>query len=358
MHRSRLIVSGAASVHDGAAMGHLTVAVAGSTGFVGRHVVAELLARGYHIRALARDLKKAGKVLGARANLTIVEGQAHTAAGAAEIVRGADAVVNCVGIIRELRGGQPFEQAHVDVPRKLVEAFRNECRSRGLAPESNRFVHISALGATDEDARSGGATRYQKSKFEGEMIVRRSGLAWTILRPSMIHGPDGEFMLVAKGWATGRTMPFLFMPYFARRKDGTMSMVPGETEPARVAPVYVGDVAWAVGESLARAQAIGEVYNLIGSETLDWREMLEFVRDHVPSGKKDLPIVGIPGPVAVAKARGLRVLGLDGLLPFDDGMAIMGMRDSLAETIKARQQLGFEGRPFRETMASYAQQMV
>ncbi len=338
--------------------GGSVVAVAGATGFVGRHVVAELLSRGHRVRALARDISKAGKVLPAHADLSIVQGQAHTSAGAAELVKGADAVVNCVGIIRETRGGQPFEQAHVDIPKKLTEAFRAELESRSVPIERSRFVQISALGATDEDMRPGGATRYQRSKFDGEMVVRRSGLAWTILRPSMIHGADGEFMQMARGWATGRSMPFLFMPYFARRTDGVMTLKPGKTEPARISPVYVGDVAWAVGESLAREQAIGEVYNLVGPETLDWKELLEFIRDHVPSGKKELPIVGIPGPLAVAKARGLKVLGMDGLLPFDDGMAIMGMRDSVAECTKARQQLGFQGRAFRATMAAYAAKMV
>lgn len=338
--------------------GRSVVAVAGSTGFVGRHVVAELLARGHRVRALARDIKKAGKVLPTHADLTIVQGQAHTAAGASELLKGADALVNCVGIIRETRGGQPFEQAHVDIPKKLTEAFRAELDSRGVPIERARVVQISALGVTDEDTRPGGTTRYQKSKFDGEMVVRRSGFAWTILRPGMIHGADGEFMQMARGWATGRSMPFLFMPYFARRTDGAMTLVPGKTEPARISPVYVGDVAWAVGESLSREQTIGEIYNLVGSETLDWKELLAFIRDHVPSGKKELPIVGIPGPLAVAKARGLKVLGMDGVLPFDDGMAIMGMRDSLAESSKAREHLGFEGRAFRETMAGYATEMV
>lgn len=336
----------------------LVVAVAGSTGFLGRHVVAELLSRGHRVRALARDIKKAGKVLPSHADLTIVQGAAHTASGAAELVKGADALVNCVGIVRQSRGGQAFEQAHVDIPQRLTEAFRAELTSRNAPVERARMIQISALGVTDEDTRPGGATSYQKSKFEGEMVVRRSGLAWTILRPSMIHGPDGEFMQMARGWATGRAQPFLFMPYFARRVDGAMTLKPAKTEPAKISPVYVGDVAWAVGESLAREQAIGEVYNLVGSETLDWRELLEFIRDHVPLGKKELPIIGIPGPLAVAKARAMKALGLDGLLPFDDGMAIMGMRDSVAESSKARTHLGFLAQPFRETMAAYAPQMV
>lgn len=337
-------------------MGQMVVAVAGATGFVGRHVVRELLARGHRVRALARDIKKAGTALPTDANLTVVQGQAHTSAGAAELVRGADAVVNCVGIIREERGGQGFEQAHVDVPRRLVEAFRAELGGRAEGERAGRFVQISALGAVDEDPR--GTTAYQRTKFEGEMVVRRSGLAWTVLRPSMIHGPDGAFMQMAAGWAMGRRAPFVFIPYFARREDGTMSPVPGKTVTPCIAPVYVGDVAWAAAEALERTQAIGEVYNLTGPETLTWKEMLEFVRDNVPNGRREMRVIGIPGPVAVMKARAAKAVGLGALLPFDEGMAMMGMRDSIAERAKAKAHLDFDPVPFRSTMAGYAGVMV
>lgn len=343
-------------------MGQQVVGVAGSTGFVGRYVVRELLSRGHRVRALVRDLKKAGAVLPAHEALELVEGQAHTVAGASALARGADAIVNCVGIIRAVRGGQAFEQAHVDVPKRLTEQFRAALATKQPAGErtdegsSARFVQISALGVTDNHPQ--GICEYQRSKFEGEMVVRRSGLSWTILRPGLIHGADGEFMQMAKGWATGRAAPYLFMPYFARRADGSMSLVPGKTTAPTISPVYVGDVAWAVGESLSRDQAVGEIFNLVGSESLTWPELLEKVRDTVPNGRKSQRVLGIPGPLAVAKARGLKLLGMDGLLPFDDGMALMGMRDSVAEPVKARTMLGFEPGGFRSTFEQYAPSMV
>lgn len=318
-----------------------TVAVTGASGFVGRHVVRELLGRGREVRALVRAPGKGSAVLPVDDRLTHVHGDMHDHDALVELMRGCVAVVNTVGIIREGPGGQTFKRVHVSAVANLVAA--------AAEARCDRAVHISALGVSER-----GETAYYRSKFEGEQILRASGLAWTILRPGTIHGRDGELMQMVKGWATGRIAPFVFMPYFARV---TRAFPAPRFEAPRLQPVFVGDVAWAVAECLEREASIGEVYHLTGSETLAWPEFLEFVRDRVPLAKERIGPAPIPGRLAAAKARVMAMLGLGALLPFDEGMARMGTSDSVAPVVKAREHLGFEPAGFRETAAGYLPSM-
>lgn len=319
----------------------LRVAVVGATGFVGRHVVRELLSRGHEVRALARDVSKASAVLPVEERLRLVEGDLFDARALDDLIGGSDAVVNAVGLLRETGGGQTFKRVHVVGTRRLTEAAtRGRC---------GRYVQISALGVSDE-----ADTAYARSKFEAEGIVRSSGLSWTILRPSLVHGSDGEFMQMARGWATGRSAPFVFMPYFARMKPGFPKP---EFESAKIQPVYVKDVARAVAEALERPDTEGEVYHLTGGETLTWPELLGFVRDRTPLAKPGIRVLPIPAGVAAAKAKMAAALGMGALLPFDEGMARMGARDSVASSVKAREHLGFEPAGFRETAAGYVSKM-
>ena len=326
------------------------VAVSGATGFVGRAVVAELLSRGYVVRALARDAKKAARVLASGdARLEIIEGDVLADGVAAGLVRSregraVDACINLIGIIREAPGGQTFQRMHVGATRTLVEA----CARSGV----ERFVQMSALGVSEQ-----GAARYQQTKAEAERIVRGAmrpdgtGMAWTIVRPSLIHGPDGEFMQMAASWARGRKFPLVAMPYFVRKSER------GGFESAIVSPVYVGDVAKVFADVLENDAAIGEVYNLAGPERVTYPELLAWVRDHVPNGKPGMRILGIPGKLAAMKAKVAARIGLRDALPFDEGMALMAIEDSTAEMHKAEEQLGVRLVPFRETMAGYARSM-
>lgn len=317
------------------------VAVAGATGFVGGAIVAELLSRGHEVRGLVRDRAKAA-ALPRDARLRLVYGDALNADAVRELTAGASACINAIGIIREAGGGQTFRKCHVEAPRALT----NACREAGV----RRFVHISALGVSGE-----GPTAYQRTKDEGEQIVRRSGLDWTIFRPSLIHGPRGEFMQLAKGWVRGEKQPWFFLPYFTRGTPaGDVPLAPIRREPACVAPVAVEDVAWAAAEALERDEAIGEIFNLCGPDTMTWPELLIAIRDAVPGALDGLQPLGVPAEAAAMQARIAKALGLGGLLPFDEGMAIMGASDTVAESEKARQMLGFNPRPFAPALRRYA----
>ncbi|KAA0212884.1 MAG: complex I NDUFA9 subunit family protein [Leptolyngbya sp. PLA3] len=314
-----------------------TAAVTGASGFVGRYVVRALLERGAQVRALVRSRSTADEVLGRHERLELVVGDILDRSRCDDVVAGADACVHLVGIIRE-QGGQKFERIHVEATRHMVRACE--------AAKVHRYVQMSALGASPL-----GKAPYQRTKFAGEQVVRNSSLAWTIMRPGLIHGAEGAFTRLAAKWARGAAPPHFFMPYFARaeRAGGRRQRVV-----PTVQPIYVGDVAEAICSALEREESIGEVYPLVGAERVDWRELLASIRDSLHTRGPRLTAIGLPGEVAAMKARVAGMMGVGGLLPFDEGMALMGQEDSTASMTKARLQLGLSPGGFRQTLSTYA----
>ncbi|MEL6498943.1 MAG: NAD(P)H-binding protein [Planctomycetota bacterium] len=323
----------------------LTIAVAGATGFVGRHVVAELVRRGHTVRALVRDIDKANRAFADvedRSRVVPVQADSISNDSAARLVGDAQACVNCIGIIRE-EHGKRFDALHVGAVRALVSACE---RAEAKSGAFERFIQISALGVSPE-----GRARYQRTKAEGERVVRRSLLPWTIFRPSAIVGEGGELTELLRGWARGKAPPFVFMPYFTRRADRVWSVWPGESEDPRVAPVPVVDLARAVADAFDLGGTVGEIYNVCGHDAVSWPELLEFVRDHTSGAKPKIQPAGLPAPPAVIAAQIAGIIGIGSLLPFDPGMASMAAEDSTADMGKFEADFGFVPGSFRGVFA-------
>lgn len=321
-----------------------TVAVTGATGFVGRHVVAALLKAGYRVRALVRDRSKATEVLPADRRVALVEGDVLDRKSPDELVRGAQACIHLIGIIRE-GSRQTFQGMHVEATRAMLAA----CQSAD--PALRRFVHMSALGV-----RPDGPAEYQRTKFAGELLVRRSGLDWTVFRPGMIHGPGGEFVDMVKKWCAGAAPPYFFVPYFTRMHEHDDGVPAGRVsfESARIAPVSVFDVAEAFVRSLTLSDTLGEIYNLTGPDAMDWKTMLGLFQTYLPGADNGLPIIGVPARPHAAMATVARRIGMGGLLPFDAGQARMAEEDMVADLDKLREHVGLQPQGFEAVLQRYA----
>ena len=249
------------------------VCVIGGSGFVGRHIVHLLAAQGCRVRVPTRSRERAKQLI-LLPTVDVIDANVHNTAELAELTRGVDAVINLVGVLHDARGELGFEQAHVELPRKVMAA----CLANGV----RRYVHMSALGA-DVSGPSG----YQRTKGAAERLVRASNLDWTIFRPSVIFGPDDNFLNLFALLLKLAPVMFLASPS------------------ARFQPVYVEDVAQAFVHSLTDLATYGKSYDLCGPKVYTLRELVELVGS-ITSHRR--PIIGLNDTLSYLQAFSLELL--------------------------------------------------
>jgi len=158
----------------------MKVLVTGGSGFVGQEVLYRLEAEGHFARALARNPQSpAAHRMTTRCKVEIHQGDIVQPESLRAAVDGIEAVIHLVGIISEV-GDQTFENVHARATQNMVAAAH--------ATGMRRFLHMSALGT-----RANAAARYHQTKWAAEEEVRRSGLDYTLFRPSLIYGPQDQF---------------------------------------------------------------------------------------------------------------------------------------------------------------------
>jgi uncharacterized protein YbjT (DUF2867 family) len=245
----------------------MRVFLTGATGFVGRNMLKRLLAEGHSVRALVREPHTANEL--AQKGVDLVPGDVVEGAGLDQGMQGCDAVIHLVGIIVE-KGKNTFERVHHIGTRNVVEAAKRA----GI----RRFVQMSALGA-----RADGAAAYQITKWKGEEEVRRSGIPYCILRPSLIFGEGDGF--VTQMMESMRSAPF-FRP------------VPGDGKP-KFRPIFIDDVTACFARALAAEAATNQTIELGGADELTLNDVLAEVARCAGVRK---PAVHIPMPVMFAGA--------------------------------------------------------
>jgi uncharacterized protein YbjT (DUF2867 family) len=246
------------------------VTVFGGSGFVGAQAVRVLARRGWRVRVAVRNPNQAVelKPAGDPGQIQLVRCDVNDPAQVAEACRGANAVVNLIGILFE-SGKRTFEAMHVDAARRIAE----QARTAGVS----RFVQVSAIGADAE-----GKSAYARSKAAGEAAVREVFPDAVILRPSVVFGPGDDFLNRFAVMAT--FAPALPLVGFGRTK---------------FQPVYVGDVAEAIARSVEDVSLAGRTFELGGPATLTFEEVLRLVLRETGRARLLAPL-----PFSVARAIG------------------------------------------------------
>lgn len=243
--------------------------VVGGSGFVGRHLVAALAARGANVTVPTRRRERA-KHLILLPTVDVVEADANDSSVLGALASGCDVVVNLAGILHG-----DLKRAHVE----LTQAVVNACHKAGV----RRLLHMSALGA-DPAAPS----EYLRTKGQGEnAALAADDLAVTVFRPSVIFGPEDRFLNL-----------------FARLAALLPAIALGSPE-ARFQPVYVGDVVKAMLAALESREAAGGRYDLCGPQEYSLRELMEFVC--AVTGRRRL-VIGLPDSLSYLQAWAMELL--------------------------------------------------
>jgi uncharacterized protein YbjT (DUF2867 family) len=258
-------------------------AVLGGSGFIGRYVVKRLAARGDVVPVGCRNAEEAKflRPMGDVGQVQPVNVAIDDQVVLPAFLAGNNALVNCVGILRE-SGSQSFERAHHTGPAMLARF----AREAGV----ERFVHLSAIGA---DPRS--PSVYARTKAAGEAAVRDAFPTVTILRPSVVFGPEDQFFNRFAAMATlSPVLPLI---------GG------GET---RFQPIYVGDVADAVVKCLDDPATAGRTYELGGPKIYTFREILELLQSEI---RRKRWFIDLPFGVAELQAKLMSILPNPPLTP-------------------------------------------
>lgn len=279
--------------------------VTGAAGLVGVHTCRELVRRGWKVRALVRDGAKGASRLGEQ-KLELRVGDIRDERALAASLEGASAVVHLAAIAIET-GRDSYESINTGATATILRL--------AASAGATRFIHMSQNGASSTSPHE-----FLRSKGLAEDAVRASRLKWTVLKPSVIFGPQDAFINVLARMI--RLSPLVFP-------------IPGGGR-ARFQPITVRDVASAIGVALDRDDTIGSAYGLGGPAALSLRDMTERILVAMRTRRMLLPVsVAVLRPLVALMQRIvprppvttglLDLLSIDNTVPENEIMRTFGI---------------------------------
>lgn len=249
------------------------VTVFGGTGFLGRRVVKWLLADGFSVRVATRRPAQAAKLFSGLDAVLAVKADINDEDSTAKALADSYGAVNCVSLYVET-GTDTFHSVHVEAATRVARL----ARKAGF----EQLVHISGIGSDP-----GAASPYIRARGEGEVAVRAAFPSAIMIRPAVMFGPDDAFLKPLSDLL--RRFPVFGL--FGR----------GQT---RLQPVYVGDVAEAIGQIMGKSQS-AHCYELGGPEIYTYRSLVEVIALQLG---RDRLLFPVPFPLSHALAFGAEML--------------------------------------------------
>lgn len=292
--------------------GLTTVTVFGGSGFVGRYVSRKLAKKGYRVRVAVRRPNEAMflRPHGDVGQVEPIQANIRDEASTIRAIDGSDAVINLVGILFPT-SRQSFDTVQLEGAERIARI----CEGRGIT----KLIQMSAIGAD-----SGSEIAYQRTKGAAEEAVRRYVPEATILRPSLVFGPEDQFFnRFAQMASISPVLP----------------LIKGDT---RFQPVYVGDVAEAAVRALDGGVAQGATFELGGPEIISMRDVFDIVMEQTRRKRLVLPV---PDMIAKIQAWAFelpnRMFGIAPLLTRDQ-LKMLGADNIVGEGAKTLADLGIE----------------
>lgn len=239
------------------------ILVLGATGFLGSFVVRRMIIDGYNVRILTRGSEnwQDSRVQEFRGKgIDVMIGDIFNDDSLKRSLDGASGVVNLVGSFRESEEIS-YEKIHVEFLERLL--------ALGAEAGTQRFIQMSCLGATEESE-----CRYFRTRKQAELLVEASKTLWTIFRPSFLFAERFPLLELLRPLIKFK----LFLPMIG---SGTN----------KVQPVFAGDVANCVSQSIFERIHVGQSYELVGPDEYTMIELLEMVRGEMGIGG---PTMNIP----------------------------------------------------------------
>lgn len=297
------------------------VTIVGGSGFVGRYITQRMARRGWRVRVAVRRPNQAlfVQTYGAVGQVRPVQCNIRDEESMRRVLKGSDAVVNCVGVLWEGRWNR-FHSVHVEGAARVARIAAEE--------GARHLVHVSAIGA-DPDSTS----VYGRTKAEGERVVLDAFPEAVILRPSLVFGPEDDLFNRFAGMAR-------FTP--------VLPIIGADT---RFQPVWVEDVAAAAAMGAA-GEVPPTIYELGGPCIATFREMMELMLETI---RRRRLIMNIPFGLARLQARLLQLTALVGLKPMltVDQVRMLAYDNVVAEGASGFDALGIQPTAMEAVLESY-----
>ena len=302
----------------------MNIALFGATGFVGNYIIKSLIKNHHTPFALVRE----GSEKKLRTNINIIPGDLNNVDSINKLVSQVDAVIYNVGIIREFpKKNITYENLHYE---KLCEVI-NTSKINNV----KRFLLMSANGIDNN------TTGYQSSKLKGERYLKKSGLDWTIFRPSLIYGnPNGGIEFCSQLKRDMISLPIPAPSFYS-------GLLPTNAGEFKMSPIHVENVSDFFVKSINKKDAIYKTYLLGGSNSFTWNEIIKTISRASKKNKWIIPAPALPIKLLA------KVLQKFSWFPITADQITMLLQSNICSSKELFSEFNIEEIPFNENSLSY-----